>query len=281
MRAIIGAFLISISAIMLGSPASAQSMSNLMGIDPVDDGNTVLMVEGRGEKLVAPDMAMFSAGVETTGATAREALQANARTTRIVLDAARALGIAERDIQTAQVRVRPVMSDDRDRRGFSSYERDGRSTKAAIVSVSTSDPTSEHEAPPRIIGYRATNSVNIRQRDLDEFGKTIDTLVEAGANRVEGPDFMLDDDRATLDETRQLAMRDARRRAELQAEAAGLRVKRIMLIMEGRDSGLRSRLSSLISSQDLGSDPYGRTPMAPGQLAISSSVNVTFELEPQ
>ena len=94
---------------------------------------------------------------------------------------------------------------------------------------------------PRIIGYQVSNQVTVRQRNLAQFGRMIDTLVSAGANQVNGPSFQMDEPDAALDEARVEAMKKARARAKLYASAAGLQVSADPLVSARAAAMRRSR----------------------------------------
>ena len=283
--------------------AEAQSTRGMgmFALDPVDDGNATLSITGQGMVPVSPDVAVFTAGVETTGATAEEALAANARATQSVIAALRREGIAARDIQTSRISLRPVMSEERDYpRASRMYEiRPPAASAMADAAAAVGAAAMEAEADaieaaaemdfqsrdesPRIVGYRAANMVSIRQRDLDGYGSLIDALVAAGANAVEGPIFELEESAAIDKQARDLAIADARREAEEYAAAAGLRVKRIMSVEQGQTSGLRSRSSAQFGFMEaMAYDMYeAPTPAKPGELRVTSSVGMLFELEPR
>ncbi len=49
---------------------------------------------------------------------------------------------------------------------------------------------------PKIVGYRATNTMTVKVKDLSKIGSTIDAANNAGANRVNGVSFELSDELA-------------------------------------------------------------------------------------
>ena len=280
---------LAVAAAAVSAPAQAQRLNGLgiLALDPVDDGNTVLTVNGEGVVVRQADVAIFTAGVTTTGKTADEALRSNATQMAAVIAAARKLGIADKDIQTSQISIAPVMSTDREyRRGNISLSSTAVAVEAAAEAAAEAmeEAMTEEEETPRIVGYRATNSVAIRQRKLDDFGRTIDRLVAAGANKVNGPRFQLEQSQSTEEEARLMAIKDARRRADLVADAAGMRVVRIVMMDEGRVSGLSSTGNSfgffeaMESSYDV---YYEDTQILSGELTITASVGMLFELTPQ
>lgn len=243
-----------IASLALGALAlpTATYAQNVEGVS-ISPGNTLLTVSAEGKANRKPDIAVFTAGVATTGKTAGEALSANSAAMNRVIRALKGAGIADKDIQTSNLSLSPV---------YASRQR-------------TQD-TLEDQAPP-IIGYRANNTVSVRQRNLDQFGKVIDTLVSAGANQVNGPSFQMDDPGQALDEARRDAMAKARQRAQLYAGAAGLTVKRIVSINE---SGSYSPGPPMPFARAAAVSEAKATPVSPGEVEMQANVTVSFELAP-
>lgn len=233
-------------------------------------GNSVLTVTGEGRSRQTPDLAMFTAGVTTQGATAAEALSANSTAMDRVIAQLRGAGIASRDIQTSNLSIEPVYTDP-NREAAMSARFGGRPYVA---------PPPE-AAMPKIVGYRASNSVTVRQRNLREFGRVIDTLVGAGANQVNGPSFTMDDPDPALDEARVEAVQKAKERARLFARAAGLKVVRILSIAEGGGYFGPSPVIFATGQMAGGAPPPPPpAPVQPGELQMTASVTVLFELSP-
>lgn len=225
----------------IGGPAPAMAPAN-----------TLLTVSAEGRATRAPDVAVFTAGVASTGATAGQALSANAAAMNRVIAALEKAGVASRDIQTSNLSLNPVYAEPR-------RLPDGRIEQGA----------------PRITGYQVSNQVTVKQRNLDRFGQVIDTLVAAGANQVNGPSFQVDSSDAALDEARTDAIRKARARAELYAKAAGLRIVRILTINESGAASPPMPMYRMAVAQ-----AAEASPVAPGEVALDVNVAVQFELAP-
>ncbi len=256
---------------LLPHPVLGQQMSPA---PTIGQGNTVLTVSGEGKSLRTPDIALFTAGVTTQGKSAGEALSANSVAMDRVIAQLRAAGIAGRDIQTSNLNVEPVYSDP--------------NREAAMAARYSGQPyvaPDQEAAMPKIIGYRASNSVSVRQRDLKNFGRVIDTLVAAGANQVNGPSFTMIDPEPALDEARVQAVQKARERAELYARAAGLKIVRILSISEGGGYFGPTPVNVLVTGSSFGGappppPPPPPAPVQPGELQMNASVTVLFELAP-
>lgn len=232
-------------------PAAAQ----VAAVPAIAPANTLLTVSAQGKSTRTPDIAVFNAGVTTQGATAGEALSANSAAMNRVIAALKRAGVAERDIQTSNLSINPVYAPPV-RQPDGSYQ----------------------QSEQRITGYTANNSVSVRQRKLGDYGKVIDALVASGANQVNGPGFQLDDERAASDEARLAAMGAARARADLYAKAAGLRVVRIVSISEVNGYMAPQPVMYRMASADAAPPPP--PPVQAGELEVSSTVTVQFELAP-
>lgn len=214
---------------------------------PILPDATVLDVSATGRVTRVPDVATVRAGVVTQGATAAAALSANAERMAKVLATLRAAGIAERDIATASVSLQPQYR-----------YADGQ--------------------PPAITGYQASNTVSVRFRDIAKSGAGLDALVRAGANQIDGPTLSIDKPDEALDAARADAVARARARAALYAQAAGLRVERIVAISEnGEDAGAGPRPPVLYMARAKADAPP--TELAAGETEVAATVSVRFLLK--
>ncbi len=245
--------LLALAAAAMAVPSMAEAQVASSG-PVVAAGNTALTVSAEGRSTRKPDLAVFTAGVGSTGKTAGEALSANAADMNRVIAALKRAGIADRDMQTSNLSLNPVYAD---------------------MSRQPADPLEQQV--PRIIGYQVNNQVTVRQRNLADFGRTIDTLVTSGANQVNGPSFQMDEPDGALDEARVEAVKKARERANLYARAAGLKVLRILTISE---SGGYVPQPPVMYARAVAMDDGAPTPVAAGEVAMNASVTVMFELAP-
>ena len=229
--------------VALAGNASAQSTAPAVVL-PGD--GTLLSVSAQAEATRVPDIARVSAGVVTQAAAADAAMQANAAQMEKVMAAIRGAGIAERDVQTTGVNVHPQ------------YDYRENST-------------------PAITGYQATNTVQVTVRDIGGLGDVLDALVASGANQVHGPSFDIADDEkdAAYDEARRSALEKARGRAQMYAEALGMRVRRIASISEGGGFGppVPMRMMAMDAAESGAS-----TPISPGESTLTVNLDVVFEL---
>lgn len=264
MRRIVAFALLSLAS----STALAQSTASA-SISPLGPNSALLSLGAEGTSRRTPDIALFNAGVVTQATTASEALADNSRKMDRVIAALKRAGIAERDIQTQAISLQPRYSDP---------ERD-----AQMLSRTTGRPYVPPTEAPKIIGYEARNSVQIRVRKLGEMGKIIDTLIAEGANQVDGPSFTLDQPREAMDEARREAIAVGRQRAELYAQATGMRVARLLSVSEGGGYYPVQPVIAVTGSR-IGyggappPPPPPPAPVSPGELNLGTNVSMQFEL---
>ena len=202
-----------------------------------------LDVTGSARATVAPDMAIVTLGVSTEAETAAAAMSANSTSQQAVIDALKAEGIEARDIQTSGLNLSPKVEYANDR-------------------------------PPKLVGYTASNTVTVRIRDLAGMGRVLDKLVATGANEISGISFAREDMTAAEDQARADAVKDARRRAELMAEAAGMKLGRLRALSDS-PVGDAPRPMLAMRAEAKADSPV---PIAAGELEINASVSAVFDL---
>ena len=203
-----------------------------------------LTVTGTGEAAAAPDMAVFSIGVETEGPSAAVALRNNSARMRAAIDKLKELGIEERDIQTSGLRVNPR------------YDYNTGTER------------------PRLIGFVAANTVTAKLRDLDNAGAVLDEAVQVGANTINNLTFTFSDPQPLYDEARNDAVAQARAQAELLSGAAGVRLGPILTIQDGYVS---SPKSSGMARMEAAFDQS--VPIASGESVVTASVTIIYEIQ--
>jgi uncharacterized protein YggE len=202
-----------------------------------------ITVVGEGKVSLEPDIARVSIGVETVNESVLDATAQNREVLDSVLNALREAGIAEEDLQTS---------------GFSVYaERYG-----------PEGPLAESD-----VRYRVSNNVSVTIRDLENVGSILDAAIEAGANNIYGINFALEDPGVAEADARELAIADAREKAENIAELAGLEISGVSSVSEviGMGGGY---YAGTFSEQALGGG--GGTPVSPGQLDLVMQLQVIF-----
>lgn len=241
-RTSLAPLLLALTLALGGAPMSASAQAPAPGYAVASDG-TLLSVTAQAEARRVPDVATISAGVVTQAADANAAMRANAEQMARVMAAIKAAGIAERDVQTSGISVNP-------------------------------EYRYAENQPPAITGYQASNTVNLKVRDVTKLGKVLDALVASGANQVNGPSFEIDKPDVVYDEARQSALAKAQARAEMYAKALGMRVRRIVSISEGGGFQPPVPMMAMRMEKAQAAD----TSVSPGENTLSVNLDVVFEL---
>lgn len=236
-------------AALVAVPAVGQAQAIPIALA---DREVLLQVAATGEHLDRPDVMTVTAGVVTAGPTAREALAANTAQAGRLIDAVRRAGVEPRDVRTEELSVRPRHDE---------TERDRAEDK---------------DRAPRILGYVATNRLELRLRDLAKAAQIVDSLFQAGANSVQGPRFSLADPKPAQREARRAAIAAARAEADTYAEALGMRIARVLRVSE-RGSFESGFGGDIVIS---GTRVQG-TPLEPGEIATSIQVHVDYAMVPR
>lgn len=229
------------TAALLCAPAMAQQ-------NPAAQPSPRISVIGEGEVSVAPDMAILNLTVLREADTARAALTANNEAMKQVLAALKEAGVAERDLQTAGLNIQPRYA----------------------------QPGKDRAGEPKITGYSVSNALTVRVRNLADAGGILDKAVGLGVNQGGGIAFVKDDMKPTLTEARKRAVADAVARAKTLAEAADIKLGKILSIEEQSSMprpmpyGGALRMAAKDAS----------VPLESGENTYRTQVNVIFEIAP-
>lgn len=199
-------------------------------------------VTGTGRVVMKPDMAHVQIGVQTFNADAQVAVAENNEKTQAIVDGIKALGVADKDIQTTQFSITP--------------QHDW------------------NKPQPNIVGFQVNNTIAVKIRNLDDIGKVLQTPVDAGANNVFGLSFTVEDPTPFKNEARVKAVADARQRAESMAKASGVRVGKPVSIVE-TSGGIPPLYRTTLDK----AGAETTVPVEAGELELTVSVDVIFEIE--
>jgi len=203
----------------------------------------VITMGGHGEARAVPDTAMLSAGVSAQAPTAAAALSANTARMQAVLAALKKQGIPDKDIQTSNFSISPQYANG-------------------------------NGQAPRVTGYQANNQVEVRLEDVAKLGATLDLLVTAGANQMNGVSFLIRNDTALLAQARAAAVAEARLKAETFAKAAGVGLGSILSIGEGGNEGPRPMYAAApMMMRDKA------VPVALGEQSVNADITIVWEIK--
>ncbi|SHJ42077.1 hypothetical protein SAMN05444000_108116 [Shimia gijangensis] len=202
-----------------------------------------ITVTGYGRVDRVPDMATITLGVTHQADNAREAVSNVAQTSGAVLTTLREMGIDARDMRTSDLSLQPVWQH-----------------------------SSSSVHPPKVTGYSASNRVSVRVRDLEILGDILGRVTTDGANLFQGLTFGLQDAKPAQDEARRTAVADAKARATLYAEAAGVSLGSVISLSEAGVSAPRPMMMREALASDMA------MPVAEGELSLSATVTLVFEI---
>jgi uncharacterized protein YggE len=202
---------------------------------------------GTGSVTGKPDVAVLTLGVQARRSTVAAARDAAASAQKGIIDSLKANGVAEKDIQTVQFSVQPQYD----------YSTTGT---------------------PRVTGYVVSNVVTAKIRDLDKAGKAIDDAIAAGGNDavVQNIVFTIDDPSKLREQAREEAVKLAKEQAQQLVGAAGAKLGKLLSISES--GGVIPYERSFAAPAATG-DVKVETPVQPGELEITISVNVLYAIE--
>lgn len=208
-------------------------------------------VSGTGQISAQPDAALLTLGVETQAPDAGAALSQNSEQMNALIETLTSSAVAAEDIRTQAVRLQPQ---------YNQPEIQPAQPPTGTVSA-------------EIIGYIATNTVEVTVRDLANLGQLIDGAVQAGSNQIYGIDFTVSDPTAALDEARAAAWQDAQHKAEQLAELAGATLGDVMSINEFSQTPLPlAQSATAMGAADA-------VPIQPGLQQLQVNVQISWQLD--
>jgi hypothetical protein len=232
--------LIGLLGLCLGGCApNSDAQLGALGADVASE--RTVSVSGSAQVGAQPDVAVVRLGVETRAEQADEALAENNERMQDLIDALQEAGVAEEDIQTQVVQLRPQY------------------------------PEGPQQAEPEVVGYVASNVVEARVREIENVGQLLDAAVQAGGNRIEGIRFEVSDPTAVLEQAREAAWADAQAKAEQLAELAGAELGAVWSINESGGAP-RPVLRAEVAED-------AAVPIQPGSQNIEVRLDVTWLLE--
>ena len=204
-----------------------------------------IWVNGYGEVNAAPDIAILQLGISAQRASVAEAQAEAATAMDKVMTVLKQGGVADKDIQTQYFSIQQVTKWDRE-------------TEEEVV-----------------IGYRVTNMVTAKIREIAKTGSIIDAVAEAGGDftRINSISFSIDDPSEYRIEARDKAMADAKAKAEQLANLGGVTL--------GKPTYISESISYPIYPPSVGvaeAAPAPVTPISPGEMKVSLDIQVVYAI---
>lgn len=206
-----------------------------------------ISVVGDGRITVVPDVAVVQLGVDVTASGVEQAYQDSNKAMDALMAALKSAGLADKDIKTTQYSINPIRR------------------------VTAGEET--------ITGYRVTNQVSAKIRPIAQAGSTLSKVVAAAGNatKVQSIQFTLDEPAKQQSQLRDLAMADAKAKADQLAKLGGLKLGAPTLIQEGGGSPSPRALEfAAPAARAVGGD----APISPGELELRLTLNVTYAAAP-
>jgi uncharacterized protein YggE len=202
-------------------------------------------VTGNAQVILSPDIAYISIGVHTQAQTAKDAVASSNTATQAVIDAIKAQGVDAKDIQTTN---------------FSVYQQ------------TQTGPNGE-TGP---IVFMTDNTVYVTMHDLTKIGNILDASIAAGANNIYGITFDVQNKDAATKTGRDEAMADAQAQAEQLAAASGATLGPVQSVTYYSNTPSPIYYDKAVPA---GVGGGGSVPISSGQLTLTVSVNVIYELK--
>ena len=202
-----------------------------------------LNVSGVGRVNAAPDLAVVTLGIETTGPDLAQAVQESNALAKGVFQAVRGVGVSDVDVQTVAFNV---------------------SQRATVDE--NGNPTTE-------MVYVVDNTVQVNLRQVQKLGDLLQQSITGGANVVQGVSYTVSDPTPSYDQARQLAMDNAQRQAETLAAASGVHLGSIRSIQESSNW-----LTPVYIAPSYGKGGGPGVPTSPGTLSFEVQLSVSYEI---
>ena len=249
---LIGAVVLVVAIALVGCGSDQVKLSTDNGELKIslDSQSQGIWVNGNGKVYASPDIAILSLGIEVQEETVALA-QANAsEAMNKVIDTLKNQGVADEDIQTQQFNI----------------------SKISEWKVVYGEGEKEV-----ITGYRVTNIVSVKVRDINKVGVIIDAVAAAGGDltRIDSIGFTVDDPTTYYEEARAQAVEYAKAKAEQLAELSGVELGKPSYISE---STYYSSPNYYRGDMSFDAIPAAETSISPGELEISATVQIAFAI---
>jgi len=235
--------ILAVAALVLAVSCTAGDIGKVPNIRTMN-------VSGSGKVTMVPDMAYISIGVRTEDAEVSAALNGNTTQALKISQALQEMGVEEKDIQTTNFNVYPMQN----------YDNEGKVIKTTYV---------------------VENTVYVTVRKLADLGTILDKTIKSGANSIYGISFDVNEEakKAALDQARDLAIQDAKAKAEAIATSSGVSLGEIQGINVYSSGGVTPVYDSKYGLGGAMEAASAQVPVSAGTLIISFEASLTYEIK--
>ena len=219
-----------------------ESYSNNYG---ASNQSTGIFVNGSGKISVEPDLGIINLGVSKTDKTVSRARKAAAIAMNAVMKAVKKSGVADKDIKTQHFGIQPEYRWTQNKQEF--------------------------------VGYKVTNNISVKVRDLDNIGGLIDEVADAGGDliRLNGISFTIEDTNQLAIEARELAVKDAIAKAKQFASLTDVTLGKLIYITEtGSNTPIPMLKTAGMAFSEAGD--ISTSPISEGEVEIIIRVQAVF-----
>lgn len=231
-----------------------------------------ITVTANSEVKVVPDKAKIGVAVTTQAATAEATQSSNTAGVNAVIDALKGLGIDEKSVQTTDTYLNP-------RYDYSSpitYTAPSAPLEGEEIATAGTEAIAVDDAEStNIVGYEMTTRLSVSDLDIDQVGEVLQACVAAGATNSDGIQYYSSEYDAKYAEALAAAVEDARAKAEVLAQAAGVNLGGVFSITEGYQN-TAFRYDTTMASGAYAEDAAMK--VMPGELDVTANVTVSYEI---
>jgi uncharacterized protein len=225
------------------SGCDAKSSSGPSIIPTASPDTRQVTVVGSGEVQATPDTLTANVSIQAIAPDVTAAMNQTSDRMQAVINALTNSGIDRNDISTTNVTLQPQYGGS--------------------------------DNPNAIVGYQASNSINVKIRNLNNASQTLGLIGTTGgdATRINSVSYSIDDDSQLVKDARARAFDDAKDRAEQYAQLSGLTLGKVVSISESSGTTPPTPIPAPMPRAAMEA-----VPVEPGQQTIGFSVTVIWEL---
>ncbi len=270
-RIVVGALAIALAVYVAALAVNAIKSNKYIGRQVANQ--ATISVSGDGEVYKTPDLAVMSFSVVSEAKTVAEAMEDNTKKMNAITDVMKSMGVAENDLQTTNFSINPRYD----------YVRATAPVPADGAEIAVDEEYYYPSGKRTLSGYdvNQTMTIKVRQENMGKIGQIIQEATASGANQVGSLQFTLDDPDAAQAEARELAIAEAKEKAEILARQLKVKLVRIISYNDGGYSPVY-RLNYDAKEEAYGMGGAASVPapdIQAGESKISMNVNITYEIE--